>query len=235
MFPKNKEQKQDLSILEFVNIKYKNRIMGMSYENELLQRKRRELRDRLIKAQEKESQKDYEINEYGEIVRGDSGVSQEQNSEGRISLQMLDGIGHAVEKRRAEDRKVWGMVKTLLYAYIGSILSILIAPSWFSPIYNSANWVFYVALILSILHTVGTYGKWLEFKEGRENRFFETSIAKFKIHVTLWLFLFLVMLIGSGDCLSINYNFGIFLYILCITFTYVKSYLLSKYIKSNIL
>lgn len=208
--------------------------MGLSYEDELLQRKRRELRDRLTKAQEKKSQKGYQINEYGEIIRGDYEKLPNKNLQGESYFQILEKIDEAVKKREAQDRKVWGMVKTLLCADVASVLSILIAPSWFSPMYNSSNWVFYVALILSILNTVKDYGKWLMFQEERENRFFETSKNKFKIHIAIWLILFLVMLIGGRVDLSINYNMGVFLYILCIMFVYMKSYLISRYIRNNV-
>lgn len=212
--------------------------MGMAIEEDAADRKRRELKERLVAQQEKERQNGYLINEFGEIIRNDLkrerediSYSDSDNDDIRETIQTLGRFTQAVSDRQTRYDKVWGMVKSIFYAYIGAVLSIVLMPSWFSPIYHEGNWLFYTALILIVLKCISTYGSWLSLKDDNKNTFFEPSTTKFRIYAGIWVVLFLIMLFGYS--ISVNYTMGVFCCIICVAWAYFKSYQCSKYIQEN--
>lgn len=211
--------------------------MGMVYDNSI-EKKRQELKERLLAGQEKERQNDYKINEFGEIVRNNANSSSDatinDNSDDNDLGDVIHTLGqfaNAVSERQAKYNKVWNYVKRTLYAHIGALVAIVLMPSWVSPIYYSGNWLFYAVIILDVLQGIGVYGKWLSLKDDNENLFFESSTTKFKAYAGIWLVLFFFLLFG--ETISAYHSMGIICCLVCIAFSYFSNYQTSKFIRAN--
>lgn len=211
--------------------------MGMIYDDNSVDKKRQDLKERLLAGQEKEAKNGFKINEYGEIVRSESASSDiasdsdSDSNDMREVIQTLGRFANAVSERQARYDKVWSNVKNTIYAYIGALVAIVLIPSWVSPIYGSGIWLFYATIILIVLQGISTYGKWLSLKDDNENLFFEISTTKFKIYAGIWIVLFLILLLWES--ISAYYSMGIFCCMLCIIYSYFSNYKTSKYIKEN--
>lgn len=211
--------------------------MGMINDDNSIEKRRQDLKKRLLAGQEKVGKDEFKINEFGEIVRSESTSSEttsgrdSDSNDMRDAFQTLGRLANAVSERQARYGKVWSLVKNTIYAYVGALVAIVLIPSWVSPIYGYGNWLFYADIMLIVLQGVGTYGKWLSLKDDSENLFFEPSKLYFKVYVGIWCILFLIMFFWAP--ITAYNSMGIFCCMLCVVLAYFYKYKTSKYIKEN--
>lgn len=220
--------------------------MGMDYTADEAERRRRQLRDKLMSQKEKERQDAFHINEFGEIVRDkdndDQGITSRPDSDNNVikrTFNSLRRFAQVFTTHQTRLDKVWAFVKSIFFAYLGAALSMILMPSWFSPLYyknvwyrkNDGEWLFYAVIILIAIQGIGTYVSWILLKKDNENYFFRTSSITFKLFAGVWIVLSIIMLFYKS--ISAFNSMGVFCCIICVVFAYFKRYQCSKYIRYN--
>lgn len=207
--------------------------MGMSYKEDAAKKKQDDLKRRLI------AQQGCQINEFGEIIRNGENESQNEtsnknsnNNDAQISLSTLSLLAEAFSKQQ-EKQKVWEYIKLIIFAYLGSALSIILLPSWFSPIYffRTHLVLFYSVIFLALFCSVSYYSKWYLFKKENNYDYLKTSSNKRKIWGSIWICLSLYMLFTKNP--SFPRTIGIVFFIICIIFASIKEYQFYKYIRDK--
>ncbi len=211
--------------------------MGMTFEEDAAAKKRRELKERLVGKQEKvQPQQEYYINEFGEIIRNENN-QQQGNSSSNNDDDLTDTVRTLAQFVTVAEKKahVWKLVKYILLAYLGAALSITILPSAWSPFFldhfgvgGVSILVYIIAIILVLLHAIGSYGKFYYLTENHENHFTDTKSDKFKIWLGIWGIFFLMLFIGSQE-----FVLGALGYIFFVTIAKFLDYRVSKYINDN--
>lgn len=212
----------------------------MTFEEDAAAKKRRELKERLIKKQkESQPQEGYSINEFGEIIRKEDEPLQGNPSNNNDDEEDLsDAVRTLTQFVRAiaKMNHVWKLVKYTLLAYLGAALSITILPSVWSPFFHDrfggggvSIFVFIIAFLLVLLSAIGAYGKWLSLRDDHENLFTSIKSDKFKIWLGIWGVLFLILFFGSQA-----FVLGALGYIFFVILAHFFEYRTWKYINDNI-
>jgi hypothetical protein len=145
----------------------------------------------------------------------------------------INEFGEIIRNGEQEKQKVWEYIKLIIFAYLGSALSIILLPSWFSPIYffRTHLVLFYSVIFLALFCSVSYYAKWYLFKKENNYDYLKTSSNKRKIWGSIWICLSLYMLFTKNP--SFPRTIGIVFFIICIIFASIKEYQFYKYIRDK--